>query len=609
MHTTADTSPLQAGTASRMDRRTAATTGNVRVPADLGSRAQSLLALQRAGGNSAVSRMLGAGAGKAPANARPVSLQRTPCGHDQYGTNCWGRPAIPYEDADPTVPITRPGHRRVAVTAYRARERAGAGYPPAATEIVANLTDVVVQEGLVALSGGTSGPASAAVPQFVRNVWTPRNPNKDARDAGQLDGAMVVQISPNLIVDIVEVKARGWAQTDQRTNTTRKGCVLAGWEAEGYKLVLDRLRSRIVLLFRGLAAGSPPGLRVTGGNSLNRTAQAALARVPGWNAADEDWQHAWVFYNSLQNAMGHTFTQPIQDVEFRLYSDGTPNVSYPTSIVEPHRCSNGQTGEKTLVYQVNNHGGVSYGCNVRCPESSRSRSRARAAVPVTRPATADPPTRRTSGIVLAPQVDTPGVRRMVTALAVNGPGVDLFVLSPAGSFQSRFAGPSVLSLIEGMGTRPTWAWNWITASALVSAGVSLLALTAILGVVAGEIAAASAAAGQALQISSVAAQAVTPAAAAQVRLAAVHYLTRTAASEVATSPAASRIAAAAAAAMVLTAARSSQAAGFHLTGVEDPLLCVPESQLLPRIPAGTRPYWGMPLPFHGETNLIGRVVR
>jgi hypothetical protein len=149
----------------------------------------------------------------------------------------------------------------------------------------------------------------------------------------------------------------------------------------------------------------------------------------------------------------------------------------------------------------------------------------------------------------------------------------------------------------------------VRASALVSAGVSLLALTAILGVAAGEVAAASAAAGQALQIGSVAAQAMTPAAAAQVRVAAVHYLTRTAASEVAASPAASRIAAAAAAVMVLTAGRSSQAAGFHLTGVEDPLLCVPESQMLPRLPVGSRPYWGMALPFHGATNLIGRVVR
>lgn len=205
------------------------------------------------------------------------------------------------------------------------------------------LDDLIVNQGMAPRFPG----------RWATQVQTPPNPVKAGRDRGFADG-MKVRTGGSLSVEVVEIKSRASGEFG--------GCGLASTEAEGYVGVLEAIAPQVTELSQRLATAG--GLQTAGGRL--GAADRLLLSQAGIDLDDPDMQLAWRFYNSLQNRLGLKFTTPFSSFDADVNRDGTTGTTYtagPPVGVEC-RTRRGRPGIKSrqLGFQVNEAGGVSYGC-------------------------------------------------------------------------------------------------------------------------------------------------------------------------------------------------------------------------------------------------------
>ena len=202
------------------------------------------------------------------------------------------------------------------------------------------IDDLIVNDGLAKIFGGT----------WATQVQTPPNPLKAGKDRGRVDG-MKVDAGTALKVEVVEVKPR--------STQFAGGCALATRETGGYVRELTRIAPRVVEISQRLAPVG--GLRI---EESDTAADRRVFRAAGIDLKDPLTRQAWGFYNSLQKRLNRTFTSPFTAMEARANTDGTPSESYPVRTVavacKTRKCEGYKP--RSLVFQVNNAGGVSYGC-------------------------------------------------------------------------------------------------------------------------------------------------------------------------------------------------------------------------------------------------------
>lgn len=267
---------------------------------------------------------------------REPAIMRQACGHDGRQTGCGGGGLARWRLTD------------IATSA-----------------VTEEALDTIVIRGVSSRFGG----------RWATQVQTPPNPVKAGRERGRADGVKVT-IGSALRVEVVEVKAR--------STQFHGGCLLATREAQGYVTVLRAIAPAVARIAQALAPRG--GMRVEG--SLN-TAQRRALIAAGIDVGDPVTAEAWKFYNSLQNTLGLTFRTPFTSVDVDVNADGTANTTYPVmSVAMECRTRRGRTGVKarTLAFQVNLAGGVSYGCSdTSCQDEEEERQRQVQQQPVARP--------------------------------------------------------------------------------------------------------------------------------------------------------------------------------------------------------------------------------
>lgn len=214
-----------------------------------------------------------------------------------------------------------------------------------------SIDDLVVEGGLKNFGG-----------EWARQVQSPPNLVKSGSDAtrGRIDGAKV-KAGATLDVEVVEVKAR---------SNDGGGCARATLEANGYVNELKTLAPLIVPMSAKLAAGG--GLKVEGGRCKTpKAADKKTLEAAGVDFKNPSSVNAWCFYNSLQDRLNKTFTTPFSTVNISANADGTPNKTFrvqPPVIVRCRKTKANPAGVglRFLEYQVNQKGGVSYGCTTIC---------------------------------------------------------------------------------------------------------------------------------------------------------------------------------------------------------------------------------------------------
>lgn len=215
-----------------------------------------------------------------------------------------------------------------------------------------SIDDLVVEGGLASLGG--SG-------RWARQVQSPPNLVKsEAASRGRIDGVKV-KAGATLDVEIVEVKAR---------SNEGGGCARGTVEANGYINELKTLAPLIPPMSAKLAAGG--GLKVEGGRCKTpKAADKKTLEAAGVDFNNPSSVNAWCFYNSLQDRLGTLFTTPFAAVNISANADGIANHSYdiqPPVVINCRKTKANPTGVglRYLQFQVNNKGGVSYGCRDVC---------------------------------------------------------------------------------------------------------------------------------------------------------------------------------------------------------------------------------------------------
>ncbi|HTM19896.1 MAG TPA: hypothetical protein VL172_05295, partial [Kofleriaceae bacterium] len=186
---------------------------------------------------------------------------------------------------------------------------------------------------------------------WVEEAPTPPNPAKGGTRSGRIDGLTIPESGPELAIRIVEVKpcSAAW------------GCTRATREARGYIQVMNPLRDRILRVSRA-------ALRAGGMNAPERLTpqQRAELAAEGLTRTGSDGR-AIRFFAHMVNSLGPGIVlRDYTSVSFALYDGGSPGDA--TAIEAPVACEDGQTGERRLVIQSNQRGGISYRCQVVCPE-------------------------------------------------------------------------------------------------------------------------------------------------------------------------------------------------------------------------------------------------
>jgi uncharacterized protein DUF4157 len=215
-----------------------------------------------------------------------------------------------------------------------------------------SIDDLIVEDGLKNLGGGG---------EWVRQVQAPPNPVKsDTAVRGRVDGAKVTTAA-SLDVEIVEIKAR---------SDLGGGCTRASLETNGYVRELQLLAPLIVPMAQKLSAIG--GLKVEGGQCKKpKAADKKALQGAGVDFANSSSVNAWCFYNSLQDGLGRTFATAFSAVNIRPNADGSPDKTYRLPYGVGINCRKTKAnptgaGLRILEYQVNQKGGVSYGCKDIC---------------------------------------------------------------------------------------------------------------------------------------------------------------------------------------------------------------------------------------------------
>ena len=209
---------------------------------------------------------------------------------------------------------------------------------------VFTIDDRIVRQGLTVADPGV----------WATQVMSPPNPEKDGLERGWIDG-LKVQIGDELVADVVEVKSR-------RTG----GCCLASREADGYVRVLTRIAPQIQRVSE-LATADGQGVRALPGTTPAQL--TTMLRTAGIDLGSPDMASAWAFYNSLQNRLGTTFKKAFKAVRFRVATGGVADATYfiqPPTLIRCKDKDGEFWGIERLVFQVNQKGGVSYGCIPTC---------------------------------------------------------------------------------------------------------------------------------------------------------------------------------------------------------------------------------------------------
>lgn len=258
----------------------------------------------------------------------PLSrLQRSRCSHDGQDTKCGASAGV-----------------------WRLIDESGA-----VPEIMKySIDDIVVEEGVKRISSGGT---------WIRQVQSPANLMKNP-DAvrGRIDGAKVTE-GGSLDIEIVEVKAR---------SGEGGGCVKATDEANGYIAELKTIAPQVATLSTNLAKVG--GLKVEGGKCKTpNAANRKILETAGVNFTNPSSVNAWCFYNSLQDRLEKQFTTAFASVNIKANADGTPGQTFdagpPVIINCPRRKGKKpQVGRRQLGFQVNQKGGVSYGCRDICQD-------------------------------------------------------------------------------------------------------------------------------------------------------------------------------------------------------------------------------------------------
>jgi hypothetical protein len=225
-----------------------------------------------------------------------------------------------------------------------------------------SIDDLVVEGGLKNLGG-----------QWVRQVQTPPNLVKSEKATrGRIDGAKV-GVGSTLDVEIVEIKGR----SDQGG-----GCEKATREANGYIGELKTLAPLIVPMSAKLAAVG--GLKVEGGRCKTpKAADRKTLQSAGVDFDNDSSVNAWCFYNSLQDRLNRVFTTPFSAVNISANADGAPNRAYdvlPPVVINCRKTKANPSGLglRFLEFQVNQKGGVSYGCRDLClPQEEEEKRKAK----------------------------------------------------------------------------------------------------------------------------------------------------------------------------------------------------------------------------------------
>lgn len=211
----------------------------------------------------------------------------------------------------------------------------------------------IVLQGMTTVDPGT----------WVAQILAPPNPEKGGEMRGWVDG-LKVDVGADLRAEVLEVKSR-----------RSGGCCLASREAAGYVDVLNGIAPQIKRVSE-LATANGAGLRATADMSARQVDEAL--RGAGIDRSTDAMSQAWGFYSSLQNALGRTFTTPFGAVSFKLYTGGTANQTYELEPPMLTFCKDKQGtffGIERVVFQLNQRGGLSYGCQKTC-DRNRERSAA-----------------------------------------------------------------------------------------------------------------------------------------------------------------------------------------------------------------------------------------
>jgi hypothetical protein len=221
-----------------------------------------------------------------------------------------------------------------------------------------SIDDLVVEGGLKSFGG-----------EWARQVYSPPNIIKSGGDAtrGRIDGVKV-NLGSTLDVQVVEVKAR---------SDDGGGCAKATREANGYISELKLLAPLIAPMSAKLA--SVGGLRVESDRCKTpKAAEKRMLESAGVDFSNPSSVHAWCFYNSLQDRLGKTFKAPFSAVNISANADGMPSKTYtvaPPVVINSCRKTKANPtglGLRYLEYQVNQKGGISYGCRDVCNQQKEN---------------------------------------------------------------------------------------------------------------------------------------------------------------------------------------------------------------------------------------------
>ena len=203
---------------------------------------------------------------------------------------------------------------------------------------------------------------------WAREVEAPLNVIKSAKESGRVDGLRVIESGPSMRFEVVEIKSRAKGE--------HGGCIRASLEAYEYVRVYNRISSRIVQLSQ--IAEQLGGLPVRNASSLTRGQVRAL-QASGFDLEHPDNWDAARFFFSLQNKLNNrVFTRQFASVEFDVFRGGETGTNY-SAITVRKDCVTAKgrkrEGLVTLIFQVNQEGGVSYRCSTSCPEDDERRRR------------------------------------------------------------------------------------------------------------------------------------------------------------------------------------------------------------------------------------------
>ncbi len=209
---------------------------------------------------------------------------------------------------------------------------------------------------------------------WITQVETPPNPRKSGSDSGRVDGVKVKD-SGTLDVEVVEVKPRSLG-LDPTAPTG--GCVLATSQVDGYVKELTRIAPKVQELSQKLSKIG--GYRLDGHHKPKNKIERGIFDTVGIPIDETDWFQAWAFYNSLQNRWPKVFTKSFSSVNIKANADGDVNQDYEAARWKVQCPKKGKettptVGIRTLVYNVNLKGGVSYGCQTDCASKKKEEQR------------------------------------------------------------------------------------------------------------------------------------------------------------------------------------------------------------------------------------------